>query len=71
MQVQIENEDMNCISADTQVRVSSASRGRTQLAGLLAGTDPSFTSHYQATIHAILFHNTINSLTLYITTDFI
>lgn len=70
MQVQIENEDMNYIS-DTQVRVSSASGGRTQAAGLLAGTDPSFTSHYQSTIHAILFHNTINSLTLYITTYFI
>lgn len=68
MQVQIENEDMNYIS-DTQVRVSSASGGRA--AGLLAGTDPSFTSHYQSTIHATLFHNTINSLTLYITTDFI
>lgn len=60
MQVQIENEDMNCIS-DTQLRVSSVSGGRTQLAGLLAGTDQSFTSHYQSTIHAMLLHNTITA----------
>lgn len=70
VQVQIENEDMNNIS-DTQVRVSSASGGRTQVPGLLAGTDPSFISHYQSTILAILFHNTVNSLKTYITTDFI
>lgn len=45
MQAQIENEGMNCIcnltSRQTQ-RVSSASRGRTHVADLLARTDPSY-----------------------------